>query len=162
MNMNGNALDLEVEYTTAKPVEGLSGLGVDPSPYITPSTRPPDRNSRREWIWGVKVPPSAPSGSSCPGIGGCRPRAPWSKVYLDDDVRIAKDTSGPLRLREARITNALPKNRVRNFQRLDGRADVVDADDVGVRDAGDAGAGRRRVSLSKRRPRPRGRRGTVF
>ena len=27
MNMNGNALDLEVEYTTAKPVEGLSGLG---------------------------------------------------------------------------------------------------------------------------------------
>ena len=35
MNINDNALDLEVEYTTAKPVEGLSGLG--------------------EWIWDVKV-----------------------------------------------------------------------------------------------------------
>ena len=43
--------------------------------------------------------------------------------------------------------NTLPKDSVRNFQRLDGRADVVDADDVGVRDAGDAGAGRRRVPL---------------
>ena len=36
--------------------------------------------------------------------------------------------------------NTLPKDSVRNFQSLDGRADVVDADDVGVRDAGDAGA----------------------
>ena len=27
MNINENALNLEVEYTTAKPVEGLSGLG---------------------------------------------------------------------------------------------------------------------------------------
>ena len=36
MNINENALNLEVEYTTAKPVEGLSGLG--------------------EWIWDVKVP----------------------------------------------------------------------------------------------------------
>ena len=43
--------------------------------------------------------------------------------------------------------NTLPKDSVRNFQSLDGRADVVDADDVGVRDAGDAGARRRRVSL---------------
>ena len=33
MNINDNALNLEVEYTTAKPVEGLSGLG--------------------EWIWDV-------------------------------------------------------------------------------------------------------------
>ena len=33
MNINENALNLEVEYTTAKPVEGLSGLG--------------------EWIWDV-------------------------------------------------------------------------------------------------------------
>ena len=43
--------------------------------------------------------------------------------------------------------NTLPKDSVRDFQSLDGRADVVDADDVGVRDAGDAGAGRRRISL---------------
>ena len=35
MNINENALNLEVEYTTAKPVEGLSGLG--------------------EWIWDAKV-----------------------------------------------------------------------------------------------------------
>ena len=42
--------------------------------------------------------------------------------------------------------NTLPKDSVRNFQSLDGRADVVDADDVGVRDAGDAGARRRRIS----------------
>ena len=33
MNIDENALNLEVEYTTAKPVEGLSGLG--------------------EWIWDV-------------------------------------------------------------------------------------------------------------
>ena len=35
MNIDENALNLEVEYTTAKPVEGLSGLG--------------------EWIWDVNI-----------------------------------------------------------------------------------------------------------
>ena len=37
--LEGNTLALEVDYTTAKPVEGLSGLG--------------------EWIWNIKVPVGA-------------------------------------------------------------------------------------------------------
>ena len=73
MNMNGNALDLEVEYTTAKPVEGLSGLG--------------------EWIWDVKVPVGA-VWKLLPWNRGLPPTCSVEQVYLDDDVRIAKDTSG--------------------------------------------------------------------
>ena len=73
MNMNGNALDLEVEYTTAKPVEGLSGLG--------------------EWIWDVKVPVGA-VWKLLPWNRGLPPTCSVEQVYLDDDVRVAKDTSG--------------------------------------------------------------------
>ena len=73
MNMNGNALDLEVEYTTAKPVEGLSGLG--------------------EWIWDIKVPVGA-VWKLLPWNRGLPPTCSVEQVYLDDDVRVAKDTSG--------------------------------------------------------------------
>merc|ERR1712146_829426 len=37
--MNGHDIDMEVDYTTSKPVPGLSGLG--------------------KWIWSVKVPVGA-------------------------------------------------------------------------------------------------------
>ena len=73
MALNGNVLDLEVEYTTAKPVEGLSGLG--------------------EWIWDVKVPVGA-VWKLLPWNRGLPPTCAVEQVYLDDDVRIAKDTSG--------------------------------------------------------------------
>ena len=73
MNINENALNLEVEYTTAKPVEGLSGLG--------------------EWIWDVKVPVGA-VWKLLPWNRGLPPTCAVEQVYLDDDVRIAKDTSG--------------------------------------------------------------------
>ena len=73
MNINDNALNLEVEYTTAKPVEGLSGLG--------------------EWIWDVKVPVGA-VWKLLPWNRGLPPTCAVEQVYLDDDVRIAKDTSG--------------------------------------------------------------------
>ena len=73
MAVNDNALDLEVEYTTAKPVEGLSGLG--------------------EWIWDVKVPVGA-VWKLLPWNRGLPPTCSVEQVYLDDDVRIAKDTSG--------------------------------------------------------------------
>ena len=73
MALNDNALDLEVEYTTAKPVEGLSGLG--------------------EWIWDVKVPVGA-VWKLLPWNRGLPPTCSVEQVYLDDDVRIAKDTSG--------------------------------------------------------------------
>lgn len=72
MVMNGATLDLEVDYTTAKPVEGLSGLG--------------------DWVWDVKVP-----------VGFVWKLLPWNngpptcsieQVYLDEDVRVAKDSSG--------------------------------------------------------------------
>jgi len=73
MNIDENALNLEVEYTTAKPVEGLSGLG--------------------EWIWDVKVPVGA-VWKLLPWNRGLPPTCAVEQVYLDDDVRIAKDTSG--------------------------------------------------------------------
>ena len=73
MELNGNVLDLEVEYTTAKPVEGLNGLG--------------------EWIWDVKVPVGA-VWKLLPWNRGLPPTCSVEQVYLDDDVRIAKDTSG--------------------------------------------------------------------
>ena len=73
MALNDNALDLEVEYTTAKPVEGLSGLG--------------------EWIWDVKVPVGA-VWKLLPWNRGLPPTCSVEQVYLDDDVRVAKDTSG--------------------------------------------------------------------
>ena len=73
MALNGNVLDLEVEYTTAKPVEGLNGLG--------------------EWIWDVKVPVGA-VWKLLPWNRGLPPTCAVEQVYLDDDVRIAKDTSG--------------------------------------------------------------------
>jgi hypothetical protein len=66
-------LDMVVDYTTSRPVPGLSGLG--------------------EWIWKIKVP-----------VGAIWQLLPWNKGreaacriymrYVDDDFRIAQDTSG--------------------------------------------------------------------
>ena len=46
-----------------------------------------------EWIWDVKVPVGA-VWKLLPWNRGLPPTCAVEQVYLDDDVRIAKDTSG--------------------------------------------------------------------
>ena len=147
MNINENALNLEVEYTTAKPVEGLSGLGCVVRVLKSRHRRDRLTETHAGSGSGTSRSPSAPSGSCCPGIEACRPRAPWSRSTSTTTCASPRTRPGSTLCMLDPYNNTLPKDSVRNFQSLDGRADVVDADDVGVRDAGDAGAGRRRVSL---------------
>lgn len=68
-----NKITLQVEYTAAKPVEGLNGLG--------------------SWIWKVKV----PVGDVWKRLPWNKGRAPTCTVhvdYLDDDFRIVRDAGG--------------------------------------------------------------------
>ena len=71
--VNGDSLDVEVDYTSAKPVEGLSGLG--------------------EWIWKVKVPVGA-VWKLLPWNKGLPPTASLACKYLDDDFRVVQDAGG--------------------------------------------------------------------
>mmetsp|Transcript_8318 Transcript_8318/g.34253 ORF Transcript_8318/g.34253 Transcript_8318/m.34253 type:complete len:329 (+) Transcript_8318:852-1838(+) len=69
----GTVLDLEVDYTTAKPVDGLPGLG--------------------EWIWNVKV----PVGLVWRWLPWNKGRAPTCAVtirYADEDFRVVQDAGG--------------------------------------------------------------------
>mmetsp|Transcript_4201 Transcript_4201/g.5817 ORF Transcript_4201/g.5817 Transcript_4201/m.5817 type:complete len:309 (+) Transcript_4201:75-1001(+) len=68
-------LNLEVDYTTAKPVQGLQGLG--------------------EWIWSVKVPVGA-VWKLLPWNKGRAATATLQIKYLDDDFRIMEDSDGEL------------------------------------------------------------------
>jgi hypothetical protein len=68
-------LGLEVDYTTAKPVPGLQGLG--------------------EWIWSVKV-PVGPIWRLLPWNRGRAPTCSIALKYLDDDFRIMEDNDGEL------------------------------------------------------------------
>lgn len=70
-----SVIEMEVDYTTSKPVEGLNGLG--------------------EWIWRVKVPVGfiwklLPWNKGRPA--SCSVRV----VFLDDDFRVVEDKSGDL------------------------------------------------------------------
>jgi len=68
-------LEMEVDYTTSRPVPGLSGLG--------------------EWIWKVRV----PVGSVWKILPWNKGRSPTCSVnvrYVDDDFRIVEDVSGDL------------------------------------------------------------------
>ncbi|KAJ8612877.1 hypothetical protein CTAYLR_002067 [Chrysophaeum taylorii] len=67
------ALKLEVDYTTAKPVEGLAGLG--------------------DWIWNVKVPVGA-VWRLLPWNRGRPPLCDVKVRFLDDDFRIVQDAGG--------------------------------------------------------------------
>ena len=68
-------IEMEVDYTTSKPVEGLSGLG--------------------EWIWSVKVPVGA-VWKLLPWNKGRPASCSVKVVYLDEDFRIVEDKDGEL------------------------------------------------------------------
>ena len=72
---DGGVLEMEVDYTTSRPVEGLSGLG--------------------EWIWSVKVPVGA-VWKFLPWNKGRAASCSVTVKYVDEDFRIVEDKSGDL------------------------------------------------------------------
>lgn len=68
-------IEMEVEYTTSKPVKGLQGLG--------------------EWIWSVKVPVGA-VWKLLPWNKGRAATCSVQTVYLDEDFRVVQDNDGEL------------------------------------------------------------------
>lgn len=77
-------IEMEVEYTTSRPVPGLSGL------------RPlPGDIGRKiaDLIWNLKVPVGA-VWKLLPWNGGRAPSCAVKLVYLDGDMRIVQDPSG--------------------------------------------------------------------
>jgi hypothetical protein len=72
---DGGLLEMEVDYTTSRPVPGLSGLG--------------------EWIWSLKV----PVGAVWKFLPWNKGRSAFCSVtvkYVDGDFRIVEDKSGDL------------------------------------------------------------------
>ena len=74
MNSEGK-LSMQVDYTTSRPVPGLSGLG--------------------EWIWKVRVPVGA-IWKRLPWNKGRNATCSVSVRYVDDDFRVVEDVSGDL------------------------------------------------------------------
>jgi hypothetical protein len=68
-------LKMEVDYTTSRPVKGLSGLG--------------------EWIWSVKVPVGA-IWKLLPWNKGRAAECSVTVKYVDNDFRIVEDNAGDL------------------------------------------------------------------
>mmetsp|Transcript_55502 Transcript_55502/g.66769 ORF Transcript_55502/g.66769 Transcript_55502/m.66769 type:complete len:329 (+) Transcript_55502:46-1032(+) len=68
-------LNMEVDYTTSRPVEGLSGLG--------------------EWIWSVKVPVGF-IWKLLPWNKGRAATCSVQVVYIDEDFRVVRDKDGDL------------------------------------------------------------------
>jgi len=71
----GGVIEMEVDYTTSRPVPGLSGLG--------------------EWIWSVKVPVGA-VWKLLPWNKGRPANCSVTVRYVDDDFRIVEDKDGDL------------------------------------------------------------------
>jgi len=71
--LDGRDVGVEVDYTTAKPVDGLAGLG--------------------EWIWKLRVPVGA-VWKLLPWNRGRPPTATLAISYIDDDFRVVKDAGG--------------------------------------------------------------------
>jgi hypothetical protein len=72
---DGGVIEMEVDYTTSRPVPGLNGLG--------------------EWIWSVKVPVGA-VWKFLPWNGGRSATCSVTVRYVDEDFRIVEDKSGDL------------------------------------------------------------------
>ncbi len=72
---DGGVLEMEVDYTTSRPVPGLSGLG--------------------EWIWSVKVPVGA-IWKFLPWNQGRSASCSVTVRYVDEDFRVVEDKSGDL------------------------------------------------------------------
>jgi hypothetical protein len=71
----GGVLEMEVDYTTSRPVPGLSGLG--------------------EWIWSIKVPVGF-VWKLLPWNKGRSANCSVTVKYVDEDFRIVEDKSGDL------------------------------------------------------------------
>jgi hypothetical protein len=71
----GGVIEMEVDYTTSRPVPGLQGLG--------------------EWIWSVKVPVGA-VWKFLPWNKGRSASCSVTVRYVDEDFRIVEDKSGDL------------------------------------------------------------------
>lgn len=72
---DGGVIEMEVDYTTSRPVPGLSGLG--------------------EWIWSVKVPVGA-IWKFLPWNKGRSASCSVTVKYFDEDFRVVEDKSGDL------------------------------------------------------------------
>ncbi len=70
-----SVLEMEVDYTTSKPVKGLQGLG--------------------EWIWSVKVPVGA-VWKLLPWNKGRPAACSVALKYVDEDFRVVEDLDGEL------------------------------------------------------------------
>ena len=68
-------LEMEVDYTTSRPVPGLSGLG--------------------KWIWSINVPVGF-IWQILPWNQGRKPTCSVKMKYVDDDFRIVEDKDGDL------------------------------------------------------------------
>jgi hypothetical protein len=71
----GGKLEMEVDYTTSQPVQGLQGLG--------------------EWIWSIQVPVGA-IWKFLPWNKGRKATCAVTIPYVDQDFRIAQDKDGDL------------------------------------------------------------------
>lgn len=71
----GGVIEMEVDYTTSRPVPGLNGLG--------------------EWIWSIKVPVGA-VWKLLPWNKGRPASCSVTVRYVDDDFRIVEDKDGDL------------------------------------------------------------------
>ena len=72
---DGGVIEMDVDYTTSRPVPGLQGLG--------------------EWIWSVKVPVGG-IWKFLPWNKGRSASCSVTVKYFDDDFRIVEDKSGDL------------------------------------------------------------------
>ena len=84
--LNGDKIDMEVLYTTSRPVPGLSGL----------RPLPGDLGKQiAQFIWSLKVPVGF-VWKLLPWNQGRAPTCSVKLVYFDGDIRIVEDRSGEL------------------------------------------------------------------
>ena len=84
--LNGDKIDMEVLYTTSRPVTGLSGL----------RPLPGDLGKQiAQFIWSLKVPVGF-VWKLLPWNQGRAPTCSVKLVYFDGDIRIVEDRSGEL------------------------------------------------------------------
>uniref|UniRef100_A0A0G4H2E8 Plastid lipid-associated protein/fibrillin conserved domain-containing protein n=1 Tax=Chromera velia CCMP2878 TaxID=1169474 RepID=A0A0G4H2E8_9ALVE len=73
VELNGNSLDLEVDYTTFREVEGLPGLG--------------------RWVWDRKIPVKE-VWKRLPWNKGTIPKASVKLLFCDESFRVVEDSGG--------------------------------------------------------------------
>ena len=82
--LNGDSIDMEVQYTTSRPVPGLSGLRQLPGEI---------GKKIAEFIWQLQVPVGG-TWKLLPWNGGNAPTCSVKLVYFDGDMRIVEDPGG--------------------------------------------------------------------